>query len=338
MMMQQKEKKFISFSFPDMEIHKSKDPIALMITPSGQIRPYIIHAKDRYFIINERKIRGIFTLNNKYRFSWGRTPVYIYAVPETNPIDPIIIDQLNRYKKMNKLTEITHKDIEHGSRLRILMKQKRPGEAMTQLQQEAEIEGNRMSETVDIVKQQMDQQLHDLKTLHQKDIDVPDSQKGYVLLEHLMQQGLISKLELADLTNKITGGTTTFDNLVDELKHRHLVSVSEPLDENIEDFVQDLGAQNARDMAGFVEGLRNSKKGLKDLTAVPAKAWMPAGYILAIMIGGVIAIPVLLSQWPAIQKAMNSGGGGFSLPGVNMEIFTPGGFIFQLASSLLGVG
>jgi hypothetical protein len=65
---------------------------------------------------------------------------------------------------------------------------------------------------------------------------------------------------------------------------------------------------------------------------------MPAGYILAIMIGGVIAIPVLLSQWPAIQKAMNSGGGGFSLPGVNMEIFTPGGFIFQLASSLLGVG
>lgn len=318
-----------------MEIHNSKEPVALMLTPSGQIFPYKIKAKDRYFVINEKKIKGIFTLNNKFRFSWGRTPVYLYAVPETNPIDPIMIDQLNKYKKSNKLTTLTTQDIKHGSRLRILQKQKNPTQAINQLVDETMNEADSVNKEVDGVVNAIDTKLADMKEMHQKDIDVAGDQKAYVLLEHLKQAKKLDELQYTNLSNKINSNMISFESLVDDLKNMNVVSVSEPLDENIEDFVQNLGAQNARDLAGFVLDLRNNKKGLKDMTGTPIKSWMPAGYILAGVIGLAVMIPILVMYGPQLQN-MTGGDGGFALPGVNMDFFSPGGFIFKL-KSFLGV-
>lgn len=314
-----------------MEIHASNEPVALMITPTGQIRPFKIKAKDRYFVVNEKKVKGIFTINNKYRFSWGKTPCYFYAIPETNPIDPVIINELNLFKKRNKLTEIKHKDIKHGSRLRILKKQNE-AEPIKRLREETEIEGAEINEEITHVSEKIDERIENLKTMHQKEIDVADSQKGYILLEHLDKIEKITKQQKTDMLNKIETGTISFDEMVDDLRSANIVDVSEPLDENIEDFVQDLGAQNARDMAGFVEDLRNNKRGLKDMTAAPIKAYMPAGYLLAIIIGIVIAIPVLVSNGPAISKALESGG----LPGVNMDFFG-GNFIFEILRHIPGL-
>lgn len=324
------QKKLFSFSIPDMDIHNSKEPIALMFTPSGQIFPYKVKAKDRYFVINEKKIKGIFTLNNKYRFSWGRTPVYCYGVPETNPIDPILINELNLYKKKNKLTQITTQDIRHGSRLRVLLKQRNPVQAMNALKDEAQTRGAELTEEIEKVTNAIDTRITDLKEKHAKEIDVSGDQKAFVLLEHLKQKEKIDDLQYANLSNKIRSNTISFESLVDDLKDSNIVSVSEPLDENIEDFVQDLGAQNARDLAGFVQDLIQSKRGLKDMTGTPVKSWMPAQYILYVIIGIAIMIPILVMYGPQLQDMASNPEGGFSLPGINMDMFKPGGFIFYL--------
>lgn len=325
------QKKLFSFSIPDMEIHNSKDPIALMFTPSGQIFPYKIKAKDRYFVINEKKIKGIFTLNNKYRFSWGRTPVYCYMIPETNPVDPILINELNQYKKKNKLTTLTTQDIKHGSRLRILRKQSNPTRAMNQLKEETMNSGKEMSTEITNVTDAIDKKLDNLKTMHQKEVDVSGDQKAFVLLEHLKQGQKIDELQYTDLSDKISTNMISFENLVDDLRNMNIVSVSEPLDENVEGFVKDLGGQDARSLASFVEDLRSNKKGLKDMTSTPVRSWMPAGYILAGIIGIAIMIPILVMYGPQIGN-LTGGDGGFALPGVNMDMFNPGGFIFKLKS------
>src|SRR3989304_4310259 len=126
----------LSMSIPEMEIHMSNEPVALIVTSEGYIKPFKIIGRGRYFIVNTRRFKGIYTINNKYRLTWGKTPIYMYAAQETNNIDPIIIDELNKYKKKNKLAQIKRKDIRHGARLRILKTQMESSEAIPQLIEE----------------------------------------------------------------------------------------------------------------------------------------------------------------------------------------------------------
>lgn len=322
-----------SLSIPTMEIHMSGEPIAIFLTSTGKIFAYKIKSKGRYFVKNNSYVRGIYTINNKYRYSWGKTSVYFFAAQETNQIDPILINDLNNYLTKNQLTELRRKDVKHGSHLRLLLKQKKTiGDSITQIKEQEEKNDAELKDIVTEVETGIEARINDLKEKHNKDIDVPDSQKGYVLLEHLKKIDKIDEVEYADLLNKIENNTLTFDTLIDELKEKHIVRVSEPLNENVEDFIQDLGAENASDMASFVQDLAQNKKGLKDLTPAPVKSFMPAGILFAIILGALIGIPVIIGQLPAMQKAL--GGSGGAPGGMKMPWQMFGGFDFWLATHL----
>jgi len=324
----------LSMSIPEMEIHMSNEPIALIITSEGYIKPFKIVARGRYFIVNTRRFKGIYTVNNKYRLTWGKTPIYMYAAQETNPIDPILVDLLNQYKKTNKLAQIKRKDIKHGSRLRILKTQMEASEAIPKLVDEGREKEDKLLGTISGVTDAIDKRVEDLKKKHHKDINVDDEQKAYILLKHLKTGNMIDDIEYADFTNKMTSNQLSFEMLVDELREKNIVTVSVPLDENVEDFIQDLGAQNAPDLAGFVQDLRVSKKGLKDMTAMPVKSFMSAVIVFALIIGVPIALIVIAGNWSAIEK-MFTGAGGIKLT-MPWDIANKGGFLFGLRS-LLGI-
>jgi len=324
----------LSLSIPEMEIHMSNEPIALIITSEGYIKPFKIIARGRYFIVNTRRFKGIYTVNNKYRLTWGKTPIYMYAAQETNPIDPVLVDLLNQYKKSNKLAQIKRKDIKHGSRLRILKTQMEASEAIPRLIEEGSAKEDELLKTIDGVKGAIEKRVEDLQKKHNKNIDVDDEQKAYILLKHLKTGNMIDDTEYADFTNKMTANQLSFEMLVDELREKNIVTVSQPLDENVEDFIQDLGAQNAPDLAGFVQDLRVSKKGLKDMTAMPVKSFMSAGIVFALIIGVPIALIVVAGNWDAIEK-MISGSGGIKLT-MPWDLANKGGFILGLRS-LLGI-
>lgn len=312
-------------------MHNGAGPVALFFTTTGKIFMYPIKTKGRYFVKNNSNIKGIYAINHKYRYTWGKTPCYLFAAQETNQIDPIIINELNQYLKKNQLTELRRKDVKHGSHLRLLLKQKKTvGESIRKIK-DSEVDNDmKLKQNVDKITDAIETRITDLKEKHQKDLEIPDSQRSYILLEHLRKIGEIDDIELADYTNRAESNMLTFEGLVDELKEKHIVTISEPLNQNVEDFIQDLGAANAQDLAGFVQDLVINKKGLKDLTPVPLKSIWGPGMLLALIIGGMIGVVLLAQNFGSITSAVGSGGGAPG--GIKMPWQMFGGFAFWMQS------
>jgi len=325
--------KLFSTSIPEIEIHMSNDPIAQVFLSNGEIRFYKIKKRKKYFTIFDKKgVKGIYTVNNKYRHNIGKTPVYCYASQESNPIDPLIIDEINQFKKRNKLTEIKRKDVKHSVRFRNLLTQKKATAAMDQIKQEVGDKDTELQENVKEVTDSIGKRISTLKTEHNKDVDISDSQKSVILLEHLKEIKNIEDKQFTEFSNKIDSNTLDYDGLIDELRNLNVVAISEPLDENVEDFIQDLGSQNAAELAGFVDDLRLSRKGLKDMTASPVKSFIPASVLFVIIIGFLIGIPIIVSQLPLIDnflKGKAAEGGTDANPFGDLLNFG-GGFIYDM--------
>jgi hypothetical protein len=326
--------RLFSTTIPEFEIHMANEPIALFLGSTGQIICKKIKTKGRYFTVNDKRLRGIYTVNNKYAYRWGKTPIYFYAVQETNVIDPIIVDQLNQFKKKNKLTEIRRKDIKQASRFRSLLSQMKYSDAMTSLKNKTALKDEQLQAGIELVQNQIEERIKTLKDKHNKDVELTDSQKTYVLLEHLRESQQIDETQYSDFMNKVSGNIMSYDNLIDELKDLNVVTISEPLDENVEDFIQDLGSCNAPDLAGHVQDLRTNKKGLKDMTASPVKSFIPASVLFVIILGVLIGIPIIVSQLPLIESFLSKdrpdGAGGLTMP---WDLFG-GGFIFDLVNHI----
>lgn len=316
-----------------VELHNGAGPLAIFFTTTGKIFAYPIKTKGRYFVKNNSNVRGIYAINHKYRYTWGKTPVYLFAAQETNQVDPIIINELNLYLRKNQLTELRRKDVKHGSHLRLLLKQKKTiGESIQKIKDDEAEQDISLKENVGEITNAIDNRIKDLREKHQKDLDVPDGQRSYILLEHLRKIGEIDDIELADYSNRAESGMLTFESLVDELKEKHIVTISEPLNQNVEDFIQDLGAANAQDLAGFVQDLVINKKGLKDLTPVPLKSIWGPGMLLALIIGGMIGVVLLAQNFGSITSGISSGAGAPG--GIKMPWQMFGGFDFWVYSHL----
>ena len=298
-----------------MEIHMSNEPVGLFITPDNNIYAYKIKAKgSRYIVKNNSKIKGIYTINKKYSLKWGKTPIYFFASQQTNNIDPIMIDKINKWKRSNGLTEIKTKDVKHGRRLRLLLKQKSKTEAIREIRKDETEAATEIKKEVDKVDAEIRQRLETLKAQHNKEINSTNAEKGLMLLAYLKDIKQIDENEFDVYMEKVETNKYTFDMLLDDMREKHNVDVSEPLDLSVDDFIQDLGAQSAPDLAGFCQDVIKGKKGLKDLTPAPVKAFMPAGILLALMIGGAILI-VILAPYITGDTVIPSGGeGGLKMP------------------------
>ena len=134
---------------PDIEIGLSKTTIALMFFPDGIIKPYKINPKGKYFVLNESRARGIYTINKKYCWVWGaKTQCYFYMIQETNPIDPIRIHELNEFKERNKLTKITQKDIKHAAMLRTMENRIIKADSFPTIDETVHDEGKKIDEEI----------------------------------------------------------------------------------------------------------------------------------------------------------------------------------------------
>lgn len=319
-----------SLAIPEMEIHMSGEPIGIFISPQGQLTPFKIKTKgSRYFVKNNGKVKGLFTVNNKYRYSWGKTSVYFFAQQETNQIDPVLVEKLNNWKKRNGLTEIKNKDVKHGRKLRTLLKQKDATDQINNLKKEETAKSDEIKNLVDEVDKGIKEDIKQLRDLHGKDVNPTNTEKGLILINHLKELGKFDDVEYAKYMDKVEKGTYTFDMLLDEMREKYDVQVSEPLDLNVEDFIQDLGAANASDLAGFMQDQIQGRKGLKDLTPVPVKSFMTGGIIIALLVGGAVLLAVG-APYITGESAIPTGGEG----GLKMPWDLLGGFLFSLKSHL----
>src|SRR5690349_9834031 len=218
----------------------SKNTIVLMIYPHGVIVPYKINPRDEFFVINEARAVGVYLINDKYRFMWnGRTPIYIYAVGNFTPIDPLMIDGLNQYKKANRLTIIRQKDVRHGSMIRHMMNRLSKDDIMKTLDEQMAKEGGDIQTAVTTVMNDLKNEIQFKREKHGQDIEYSPEQKAVIIINYLKQLQLISEDEFSNLIHNVANEKLSFETLIEELKYRQIVSVAEPLPEQLEDFLQD---------------------------------------------------------------------------------------------------
>ena len=281
----------ISFSFPVWEIHSSKEPVAIIQYPSRKQKEYKLRVlAGKYFYIRDgAKFEGIFELDPTKAYYSGNTPIYYFDARNCRPLDWKIGHELVKFAKKNDLTRIKHKDVNHSKMLRSIMQATPdPLSSISQLKDMVLGRKNQINETMDEFNKKV------AETAPQQ--QPSESTMGYILTNYLLQKNLITPDEKGIIDAKVKRGEMTLDGLVAELRDKEVINISEPFTREEELYLEDYGGYNPTQLTAFIRSLLQLDRGLKTMTSIPLKSWMPAGIIMALLIGGSIAAMVLFNN------------------------------------------
>lgn len=137
----------------------------------------------------------------------------------------------------------------------------------------------------------------------------PYQDKYEIVLNNLLKKELINQEQYNQLLIPLKKPMTQ-ELLVEKLVSMGVINPKEPLDESFKDFKDDLGSLNAGGLVLFVNSLRTNKKGLKEMTPIPAKAFpIPSATFFMIIIGVALAIVIIFPNLASIEKGIGLGTG-----------------------------
>ena len=291
----------ISFTFPSMEIHNSKEPIAIIQFPSRKQKEYKLRVLGgKYFYIKDgQKFEGLFELDPTKAYYSGNTPVYYFDSRNCLPIDWKIANELVKFARRNELTRLKQKDLTH-SKILTNIKKETPD----------------MLSAISILKDKVlkrSKEIDDtLEEFNKKVAETPPEQQakddtlGYILTNYLLQKGLLSPEEKGLIDSQVQRGELTLEGLIAQLRDKEIISINEPFSREEELYLEEYGGYNPTQLTSFVKSLLQLDKGLKTMTSVPLKSWMPAGIIMALLIGGSIAAMVLINNMDNMAAELGS--------------------------------
>lgn len=272
-------------------MHSSKDPIAIIQYPSRKQKEYKLRVLGgKYFYIRDgRKFEGLFELDPTKAYYSGNTPVYYFDSRNCLPFDWRIGQELVTFAKKNKLTKITHKDKTHSKILRNILKETPdPLSAMSQFKDMITGRKKEINDTMDEFNRKVAETAPNQQP--------SETAMGYILTNYLLQKNLITTEEKGLIDSQVKRGDMTLEGLIATLREKEVISISEPFTREEELYLEDYGGYNPTQLTAFVRSLLQLDKGLKTMTSIPLKSWMPAGIIMALLIGGSIAVIVLSSN------------------------------------------
>ena len=287
----------LSFTFPIWEIHSSKEPVAIIQFPSRKQKEFKLRVLGgKYFYIRDgKKFEGIFELDPTKAYYSGNTPIYYFDSRNCKPFDWVVGQELVKFAKRNKMTKITHKDKVHSQMLQDI-KRTTPDVLSS------------LSLLKDKIFQRKKEINDTLTEFNQKLAESPtrpsEVEMGYVLTNYLLQKGLITPEEKGIMDAQVSRGEMTLAGLVATLRDKEIISISEPFTREEELYLDSYGGYNPTQLTAFVRSLLQLDKGLRTMTSVPLKAWMPAGIIMALLIGGSIAVMILFNNSATITSGM----------------------------------
>jgi len=296
-------------NIPLVEIYLKKGAVAWIMTQSKEVIPYTIKPRGKYFVIYSNKIKGIFKIDPNHMWFMGKTPCYFYNIGNMNPIDPILLNELNHFCDKNKLTKIKRKDVRTSRSLRLWSK-KHKDEKQTIEKASLELQSE-MNEGIIEAQNDLDNQLNELNKESDNETTLTPKQTSIYILEYLEKKELLPKKEKDAFLFRVENELISFEELIEELQDNNVISISEPMDMTVERMLEDFGAQDPQNLAGHVDDLRLEKKGLKSLTSTPVKAFLPAAVIMAIGLVIVMAIAIIPGQLDTIKAALPD----LSIPG-----------------------
>jgi hypothetical protein len=278
----------ISFNFPNWEIHNAKDPIGFVVYPSRKMKAYKLRAlSGKYFVIKEgRTYEGIFELDPTKAFLFGKTPVYLFDSRNCLPIDATLVNELSKFSKKNNLGKIKEKDRDHGVMLKALT-------------EKIPVLENAIEQLKTILKKRQEKTLKTIEEIGQPEGLTP-KETGFIITNNLAGRDLLTPDEKAKLDQDLGLGKMDYTGLISYLKDRDILRVSSPMELNVQMFLDDFGGYNPEQMASFLDRLRRDEKGLKQMTSIPIKSWIPASLVMALLIGGAIAVMILVQNSGAL--------------------------------------
>ena len=272
-------------------MHASKEPIAIIQYPSRKQKEYKLRVlSGKYFYIRDgRKFEGIFELDPTKAYYSGNTPIYYFDARNCRPLDWVTGHELVKFAKKNDLTKIKHKDVTHSKMLRnIKLVTPDPLSSISQLKDMVLGRKKEINNTIDEFNKKV------TETPPQQ--QPTESAMGYILTNYLLQKNLITPDEKGVIDAKVKRGEMTLEGLVSTLREKEVINICEPFTREEELYLEDYGGYNPTQLTAFVRSLLQLDKGLKTMTSIPLKSWMPAGIIMALLIGGSIAVVVLSSN------------------------------------------
>jgi len=147
----------------------------------------------------------------------------------------------------------------------------------------------------------------------------PYQDKYEIVLNNLLNKGLINQDHYKQLLVPLKKPMTQ-ELLVEKLVQLGVINPREPLDQSFKDFKDDLGSLNAGGLVLLVNALRTDKKGLKEMTPIPAKAFpIPAQHLFLIILAFALGAVIVLPSLPQIEHGLGmgtAGAGGNPLSGL----------------------
>ena len=294
----------VSFSLPTMEIASGKEPVAIFFMPGRKLKVHALKMYNDYFIIESKKTRGIYQATGQPWF-YEKTPVFFFDYRNGKPMDPVLVHEVVQFAKKNKLNKVRRRDVRQGEllrRLQVVHKDKQTA------QDQAEIHGNQYHDKVEAsVGEFFDMINTQNKAAEEqhKPLDYTAEDYAFSLTVYLKDKGLLSSEECMLLEEKIRGGSLTFEQLVEDLKTKDFITIREPISIEAQNFLDDFHTYDPSRMSAFVDTLKKIDKGLKTMTSIPVKNWIPASLVLAISIGIIIGVMVLIQNWDMISKGIS---------------------------------
>ncbi len=300
------------YSVPWFEIYLKKGVLVWMDVGS-EIIPMVVKPKNGYFVVYTDKVKGFFHIvDSRIKLMGGRVPTYYFTPHDMNNIDPQLVDEFERWADAQDLDEVKKKDIIHSDMLRGILKRKLKLKDAHEEMAERSVKDMVGMENVIIEGQEAVQQLmsdndKDKGQTHQ----YPETWKADALVKYLRSKGVIDESIHNNLIYKIYNGVVNYGQLLEELRSMSVISITEPASLRVTRYLKDFGSQDPFAIINSIFSLKTNKKGLKGLTPVPVKSWIPGGTILAIGLV-VIFIVVLISNGTISGDML----GDISIPGL----------------------
>lgn len=297
-----------------MEIAGGKEPIAIVFLSSRRFSAYKIKPIGQYFILKSSAIRGLFEMDSRYVYFYNKTPVYFYDYRNPKPTDPIIVNELHQFAEKNALHKIKRTDVHLAARLRGRMarnKTKSKDEVIADQEKEGEFVQKQLDDEIDLfIDDVRTKQEEKMKKYNEsnKEGEPPESvteqEVAYLLTQHLVRAKHIDENQKLLLDEQIRSGQMTFSGLIGDLRTKEILTVHEPISTDCQLFLDEFHAYDPAKLDTFVGELKNIDKGLKTMTSIPVKNWIPATVIMAIFIGASIAGIVIFQNIGEIQKGL----------------------------------
>lgn len=274
----------LNLHYPERQTRTSKKAIAHLFTPEGHKIFYVKIIYTKFFLI---KNYGIFEIDQSKGIRYGKTIEYFFDSRSAKPLDMRVMKELQDFAQSNKLNKITRKDVRHGVQLRhYIDKGLDKAKALMQLADLTKKRQHHIDETVDQINAQAE-------TIESP---LPESDRGFLLVESLVRSKLISQEEADILTDKLDNDTITFPELIQTLRDMEIVNIQSPFSPTAQLFVDDYHTYSPAEVDVLIDRAEMIGEKMKKRGSPEVKNFVNAALVFALIVGGAIALMVLSSS------------------------------------------